>query len=140
MSLWSCIGRLRTVEAPGAEPVRAGSRVILKTSVPPVIRYVAALLSEVCEKGYPLTLDERHSPPRGWSGPALPFRQVESRLKVLAGLNPVPLPGAVSRTFDHVWQGQAHRIEVCFDDRGEAPTCRVALARPARAPAAARAE
>jgi hypothetical protein len=123
MSLLSFFRDLGGPGAPGAVPAgRSTGRVIPARTDPPVVRYVNALLSDVCEKGGVVTLDDRHSPPTGWSDP-LPFGSVQGRLKVMAGLNPVPYREPVSRTFECAFRERRYRIEACFDDRPPQPSC-----------------
>ena len=98
----------------------------------PAVRYVNALLADLAEKQTEATLCESENLPavRGNVGDPPPFNQVVNRLKFLSGLDPITYSRPVSGSFRHAVRSRAWQVVTSFEDRGNSPSCRVAVRGP----------
>jgi hypothetical protein len=115
------------------------SRVIVVSPTSLAVRYVDALLSDLAERQSKVTLQasERLPAVDGMTDDPPSFNQAVNRLKFLAGLNPIAHPKPISGRFTWTLRGRRYEVTAEFDDRGQAPHCRVSVRGPLTKNAAA---
>lgn len=105
------------------------SGVIVPTALPPPVKYVSALLSEMTEGKRSVTLRASGKlPVPAGAGSELPaFAQIVNRLKVMAGLDPVAYAEVVRKQFEVTVGERKRKISVAFDDKAPDPSCQLTL-------------
>ena len=126
---------------PHSDALSSSSHVVVVTPISLAVRYVDALLSDLSERqsGVTLQASERLPTVQGITDDPPPFNQAVNRLKFLAGMNPIAYPKPTTGRFTWALRGQRYQVTAEFDDRCQAPHCRVSVRGPlAKSPASIR--
>ena len=116
--------------AAGATRPSPTSRVMTIPSQPPVVVYVKALLLDVIIHQKTIVIRTSEPLPVLAGAPPPPgVEQVINRLKFLAGLNPVPYPHPVTKSFTFDQSGHEREVTAVFNDQRPSPSCQLSVKR-----------